>query len=397
MKRIAFIDYGFTGSLLPLIRRLLLAGHTVDLYEMASLGRVPKLEACTFDEIPCAQGVHGVPLEYIIHLRDYLDFTRFGMYSVSAVRPFGSVPVVHRLAVLLRNWQLRRVAGKLNSAGYDVVNLVGNYWHADYCPLLESLRGPRLLSLHEVCNHAQPDFSRQPALVRCALRHDVPFAVFSRKSYTDILRYPDVKGGQVHELRFGCFESYRQMLRPSRLSVGRDYFLFVGYLRPYKGIDVFCQAISLLAARRHDMRFVIAGRGDDPSLSLVEKLPQVTVLRQYIENDDFACLLNGAYAVVCPYRTASQSGVPQSAFVFGRPVVATDIDGFRQLLGGERYGLLCEPGSAQPLADTMERLWDDRGLHDRLSAHAADFDAECPEYDWNRITQEYLSLLDSVL
>lgn len=392
MQRIAFIDTGFTGSLLPLIRQFIKRGYQVDLYELGS-SHIIKEEAFTFEEIPCHSTIGEVPLEYYKHIKDYLDLSKFRFMYLSVMRPFASVPLLRNIIHALRVRRLKQIARKLNKENYDMVNLISVYWNKDYIPLIENIDSKKIVSIHEVCNHYNPDFEHTPPFLKKVFKEKLPIVVFSDKSKDDILKYKDITPATVHDLRFGCFETYKYMLRPTSINIGDSYFLFFGHMKPYKGIDTFAHAIKIIMEKRNDIKFVIAGKGHDDSLDTIKDNPNVIFMNRYIENDDLAHLIKNAYAVVCPHKTASQSGIPQTCFVFDKPIIASALGSFNEIIGNNLFGLLTRPESAEDLADAIIRLWEDKALYKQLTDNITNFEQIKKEYCWHEIAESYQKLI----
>lgn len=392
MRRIAFIDTGFTGSTLPLIKQLVEKGFHVDLYELGS-SHIIKEEAFTFEEIPCHKPIGEVPQRYYSHITGYIDMSKFRFMYLSVMRPFASVPLLRNLVKIPRGMQLRQIAKKLNEENYDMVNFISKYWDDDYIPLFKNINCAKIVSLHEVCNHYVPDFEHTPPFLKTVFAAKVPIVVFSDKSREDILKYKDIEPNLVNNLRFGCFETYKFMVRPSTINMGNNYFLFFGHIKDYKGIDTLAQAIQIILKKRNDIRFVIAGKGYDDSLNDIANYSNVSFLNRYIENDDLTNLLQHAYAVVCPHKTASQSGIPQTCFVFGKPIIASALGSFKEIIGNNQFGILTKPESAEELAAAIIRLWEDKSLYQTLTSNIADFEQLKKEYNWHEIANSYQQLI----
>ncbi len=86
--------------------------------------------------------------------------------------------------------------------------------------------------------------------------------------------------------------------------------------------------------------------------------------------DDVAALLAVADVFVLPSRWEGQPLILQEALRAGRPIVATDVGGVRDLTGDEA-ALLVSPGEVGPLAAAVRNVLDDAGLAARLRAAAA--------------------------
>lgn len=137
--------------------------------------------------------------------------------------------------------------------------------------------------------------------------------------------------------------------------------LFFGAVRPYKGLDVALEALAQVDPAL-DARLVVAGRfweGPARYEALIDRLGlhgRVEIRAGYVTNEETALLFSAADGVVLPYRSATQSGVAQLAFAYGKPVVATSVGGLPEAIEHRRTGLLCPPDSPFALARAIERL-----------------------------------------
>ena len=143
-----------------------------------------------------------------------------------------------------------------------------------------------------------------------------------------------------------------------RLGSPAVVFLFFGAVREYKGLDLALEALARLP-RGFDARLVVRGRfweGAERYRRLVADLGlgrRVDIEDGYAKNEDAALAFSAADAVVLPYRSATQSGVAQLAFAYGKPVVATRVGGLPAAIADGRTGYLVPPGDARALARAM--------------------------------------------
>jgi glycosyltransferase involved in cell wall biosynthesis len=147
----------------------------------------------------------------------------------------------------------------------------------------------------------------------------------------------------------------------ARLGSPRLLLLFFGAVRPYKGLDTALEALARLP-RDLDVRLLVAGRfweGRERYDALVERLglgDRVEIHDGYVSNEDAALAFSAADAIVLPYRSATQSGVAQLGYAYGKPVVATDVGGLPAAVDHGRTGLLTPPGDPGALAEALEQL-----------------------------------------
>jgi glycosyltransferase involved in cell wall biosynthesis len=143
----------------------------------------------------------------------------------------------------------------------------------------------------------------------------------------------------------------------------------VGRLLPYKGMDVFVQALRIVADRGEPVPAVIGGEGVGPDLvgGTVEGLE---ILPGKVSDETFGSLVERCSAVVLPYRNATQSGVLAHAFVVGRPVIATTVGSFPEYVVDGQNGYLVAPGDPEALADAIAALRGDPTTASRLAVGA---------------------------
>lgn len=146
---------------------------------------------------------------------------------------------------------------------------------------------------------------------------------------------------------------------------GRPVALFFGGLRPSKGIDDLIDAFA--AARREvDASLVVAGQpaGVDPA-ALERRVRRhdlagdVVIDAGYLPLGDVGPLLRTATVVVLPYRSATASGVLQTAYAFGRPVIVTDVGGLPDAVEEGGSGLIVPPADPDALARALVKLLSD--------------------------------------
>lgn len=140
-------------------------------------------------------------------------------------------------------------------------------------------------------------------------------------------------------------------------------FLFLGQVRPYKGLGDLLDAFARLRAGRPDARLLVAGNpGRDPgSQALADRIRRaegVVARLGVLADTDLQREFNAADVVVLPYRAALNSGALKLALSFGRPVVAAAVGCLPSTVSPE-YGVTYDPHRddlAAVLLQAAERL-----------------------------------------
>ena len=141
-----------------------------------------------------------------------------------------------------------------------------------------------------------------------------------------------------------------------------------------KGVAEFVEAARLLRARGVEARFALVG---DSKASNPRAVPQPTLEKWSREGGvewwgrrtDMARVFAGAHIVCLP--STYGEGVPKvliEAAACGRPIVACDIPGCREITHQGENGLLVPPGDTEALAAALARLIENSDLRRRFGA-----------------------------
>lgn len=394
MQSIAFIGSGHAGSTVPLIRQFLLKGYLVDYYLLTS-GPINNIEATDICFAPTHYGLEEIPSSYWPKLSRYFgdkgDSVR--LFSIKTSRPYESRPLLnHLMSAIFRNTIIRQACNYINQQHYSFINIIGRYTVSDiprYCRFLD---GNVTVSLHEVCNHEAPDFERPNWVMKNLLKKKIPIIVFSHKSYSDLIKYRGVEEKRIYQLKFGLFTSYSIYGKTELMDLPKRFFLFVGRINSYKGLGQIYNAFGLLSVKvKEEISIVIAGGGHDTNLERMSQISNFHIINRFLKNEEICELIQHSDAVICPYTSASQSGIPQTAFVFGRPIIASDIDGLNDIVRNDHNGILFKVGEAKQLAEIMELTWKNPESLQRLSKDMSDFETEFIDYSWESITNSYIT------
>jgi phosphatidylinositol alpha-mannosyltransferase len=153
------------------------------------------------------------------------------------------------------------------------------------------------------------------------------------------------------------------------MPVGR-VMLWAGRLDPQKGFRVAVTAFASLAERFDDLRFVVVGDGRDRhAVDVLASPVRARVLMVgAVPNAELHRYLAGATICIAPATGHESFGVVLvEAMAAGVPVVASDIDGYREVVRHGVDGLLVPPDDAPALARAIASILDDGALADRLS------------------------------
>ncbi len=186
-------------------------------------------------------------------------------------------------------------------------------------------------------------------------------------------------------------------LNPERareqLGVSGDVLLFFGYVRAYKGLMTALEALPAVLKQR-PVTLLVAGEFYDEKQDYTDKVQalglqdHVRFFDEYIPNEKVAQFFAAADLVVQPYVTATQSGISQLAFGFGKPIVATNVGGIPEAIADGKTGLLVPPEQPQQLAAAILRFFDEQlaqPMHDNIIA-------ERERFSWPSLANQLLQI-----
>lgn len=135
--------------------------------------------------------------------------------------------------------------------------------------------------------------------------------------------------------------------------------LLFGAVRPYKGADLFAEAIAGLP----DITGIIAGELWDGALAtrlreLATAHPNIRLIDRYFDDGEGATLFAACDVATLPYRSVTGSGAAMAALGAGRPIVAADLPLFRELFPAP-LATFFRAGDAADLARALREFFSD--------------------------------------
>lgn len=121
----------------------------------------------------------------------------------------------------------------------------------------------------------------------------------------------------------------------SLLPKKKKYFLFFGNILRSKGIDDLLTAMPFSESKDDRFSLIIAGRDSENCVKkwLKHSSSQNTkMILRYLNDDEMKFLFDISDLVILPYRDIYQSGVWEMAITCRRPVLASELSYFREMI-----------------------------------------------------------------
>lgn len=161
---------------------------------------------------------------------------------------------------------------------------------------------------------------------------------------------------------------------------------YVGTLEPRKGVDLLLEAAAGVLPKHRDATLTIVGEPPPGAagaayLARLRELARSSGAAERIElagyRPDAAGAMTGFDIVVVPSLSEPFGTVAAEASAAGAAVVASDVDGLREVVVDGETGFLVPPGSALDLREHLESLLADHHWIARLAMAGLRHAAEC--------------------
>jgi glycosyltransferase involved in cell wall biosynthesis len=197
---------------------------------------------------------------------------------------------------------------------------------------------------------------------------------------------------------FGEPVSRESALEKLGLDPAFRYILFFGFIRDYKGLDWLLEAFSDQRLQGLPVKLIVAGEfytDSKPYLALAgrpELAGRVILRTDFIPNEEVNRYFCAADLVVQPYKHATQSGVTQIGYFFGKPMLVTNVGGLAEMIPHNKAGYVVEPAPSA-IADAIANFVQ----NDRRKEFEAGLAAEKKKYLWSNMVNAILEVYNETI
>jgi starch synthase len=212
------------------------------------------------------------------------------------------------------------------------------------------------------------------------------------------MQYLLAKSIPDHKIRViphGAFSSFT-LLRNNEVQTQPENILFFGRITPYKGIEYLIEAGKLIKQQFPEITITIAGEGDfNKYRGLIKGDSHFTVCNRFIPDNEVALLFQKAAIVILPYIDGSQSGIISIAGSFKKPVVATNVGNFSEMVKNGKTGFVVAPKDAMGLAKAIVKLLKNDKLRQEMGENA--YNATQERFSWDSIAQKTVCVYEEAI
>ncbi len=161
--------------------------------------------------------------------------------------------------------------------------------------------------------------------------------------------------------------------------------LYVGQFVKKKGFGMLLEAFKILSQHRGDIRLIAVGDGPLEGSYRRQNVREVHFLG-HRRGKALAACYDVADIFVAPSIGFESFGIILlEAMAAGVPIVASDIPGFRNVVGEDQEAVLVPPGNPELLARGIERVLDDEVLRNSLQLTGS---KTVQGYAWSRVVDD---------
>jgi glycosyltransferase involved in cell wall biosynthesis len=386
--KVAIIAFYVMDSTIPLAKHIALAGVEVDLYSL-----LPQRDqnAFVFDFLSNKQKNGFVKPEVIK--------TTLGEKLMKYLHPVNTNIFIYpnvngrfRKYLFQDFFQAYKLAKHLKKGKYDLIHILHSdekFWNYLYFFLNKR---KIIQTLHEVTSHESETPKKRMKQLIYLINNSIPLIFNSnismerfisfRKTITD----RPLNEGKLEMIRFGLYETYQCFSRNGQEFKSNDKITILNFGRivPYKGIRFLVEAVKILQSQ-YPIHLVVAGDGT-PDFDF-KGIKDFEFINRVISNEEIVRLIEGSDVVVLPYTSASQSGVVMTVYALNKPIVASNVDGLKEVIDHMQTGILVDNLNGERLASSLEIILKNRELGEKMRRNIKKKYSEA-EFSWKFIADK---------
>lgn len=292
-------------------------------------------------------------------------------------------------------FNILKTAQTINKMQPDFV--IVQWWHPYFAPCYQILLGAlKNCKIMFVCHNVLPHerFPMDRMLTKNTLKKGQYCLVHSKEDEKNLLEIlPDMKYIRSVHPTYSAFRlrdiNRDEARRELEIPQNQKMLLFFGLVRKYKGLKHIINALPDIIKENPETKLWIIGdfggeREEYDKLIAEKKLPDYIVIRDgYIPDQEVEPYFAAADLCVCPYESATQSGIVQISFGFELPVVVTEVGGLPEVVSDGKTGYVVPPFQPAALAEAVNRYFRENSAEEMRK----NVMAERERFSWDRVPE----------
>jgi glycosyltransferase involved in cell wall biosynthesis len=250
-----------------------------------------------------------------------------------------------------------------------------------------------VISVHDT-SHRNESRIQFWGFIKCLRLFD-HLIVLTSFSKDQVIRKTGISSNKIDIIPHGVFQCYQKEVNSplKNMDAQEDkIILFFGVIKDYKGLDLLIASLAKLPEELlRKIRLVVAGYPFIPIEPLrrlaieLGVIDRITWDLRFIPENEVSSYFETATVVVFPYRAIDQSGAMHIALAFSKPIVATKVGGFPEILQDGVHGYLVEPDDSFGLAIALNRILTDPVRIHKMSLAVSNL---ADSLSWNMVARK---------
>lgn len=210
---------------------------------------------------------------------------------------------------------------------------------------------------------------------------------------------------KIHVVEHGVREASPVPDAKEKLELkGKKVIMLCGYFRPTKGFDKIIDLFPRICGKDKDVILVVAGKTrniefDEYRRQLFTRLnnspvaDRIRIFRGQFPQYTFDTILSASDVVVLPYEKGGQSGMMAQCFAMNRPVIASDLPAFRNLVERSGGGLICKDD--EDYVDNILKVLNDYKLQEEMKENIRNYIIK--QAGWTHIARKHIEVYQKVV
>lgn len=383
--RIAYItSSSFVDTDFPLIRQLVKNGHEIALF----IKLHPSGLRSTLFDIPeqyphpgvYESSVYGGVIDFY---KDYL-----GLKTIYVINHLKDGVTWSDFKLLKQEISLIR---KFNP---DVIQHVAWPFFTDI-PLSFVFRKKFVITIHDPLPHELNSHAKKMRILRLATNWVNSHYILLNDTQTEgFMSYYHVSNKKIHFASIGNVEVMR--LFGKEIKDAPKTILFYGRISKYKGVEYLLKSFELIKSKYPDVKLIIAGSGKFHfDISPYKDDRQIEFINRFITLEEMGSLIKNCLFAVCPYISATQSGVVASIHALNKPVIVTNVGGLPKMVEDRKTGIIIPPCDEVVLSQSMDELLSNPSIIQDMVKNIRQ-SAEEGKNSWKEIAYKYENVYELI-
>jgi glycosyltransferase involved in cell wall biosynthesis len=269
--------------------------------------------------------------------------------------------------------------------------------------ILKFLKIKIVWTVHNLKNHENKYVKAELFFTRLLARLADGIIVHCDTSKKEIVKLFKINKQKIHIIEHGNYigvykERYtrHQSRKIMNIAESQFVFLFIGLVRPYKGIIELIESFKKI--NDPSVKLIIAGRIEDKELAELLKnkaigCTNILFKLNYIEDDEIEIYMKSADALVLPYRDIINSGSAVLGMSFGKAIISPRLGCLPEILQSVG-GVLYDPDSENGLISAMRKMISSKN---NISDMGKENFKAAKKWDWQSVAAQTAKVYHSCL